>query len=144
MGNTADLINRTKETVSLLSQAITSTTSGTGISQKGFRGVMHTLNIGDSADTLSGSVYFTVKLEESDALASGYTAVVTADCIGQTLTAGVFETINAPAEDSKITSVQYIGSKEFSRLTITITGTHTNGTPMGIVAYAAGSSHIPI
>ena len=144
MGNMSDIINRTEDNVELLPVVMTATQTGTGIDKQGFDGTCHIIAIGNSGDTLSGSVYFTLKLEESDALASGYTAVVTADVIGQTLTAGVFDTIDAPAEDSKNVLVQYVGSKRYSRVVVTITGTHTNGTPIGIVALNVGSRHIPI
>ena len=142
MGNMSDIINRTEDNVELLPVVMTATKTGTGIDKQGFDGTCHIIAIGDSGDTLSGSVYFTLKLEDSDD-DSTYAAAVTADVIGQTLTAGVFDTIDAPAEDSKNVLIQYVGKARYSRVVVTITGTHTNGTPIGIVALNVGPRHIP-
>lgn len=144
MGNTSDIVNRTEDNVELLPVVMTTTQTGTGIDKQGFKGTCHIIAIGDSGDTLSGTVYFTLALEESND-DSTYNACVTADCIGQTLavTTAIFDTIDAPAEDSKNVLVQYVGQKRYSRIVVTITGTHTNGTPIGIVALNTGPVHIP-
>lgn len=145
MGNKMDLVNRTKDSAPLIAQVLTSTTSTTGTSKKGFRGTAHVINVGNSGDTLAVGLKWDIKIEESDALASGYANCVDADVIfGSALTAGVFDTIDAPAEDSKSLLIQYIGSKEFSRITFTATGTHSNGTPISVTALNVNSSHIPI
>ena len=133
MGNMSDIINRTEDNVELLPVVMTATKTGTGIDKQGFDGTCHIIAIGDSGDTLSGSVYFTLKLEDSDD-DSTYAAAVTAD---------VFDTIDAPAEDSKNVLIQYVGKARYSRVVVTITGTHTNGTPIGIVALNVGPRHIP-
>lgn len=143
MSNKSDLINRTADVVGLIPVVMTATKTGAGADKRGFRGTLHVISIGDSGDTLSGSVYFTVKIEDSDD-DSTYAAAVTADVIGQTLTAGVMDTIDAPTEDSKNILVQYVGASRYSRIVLTITGTHTSGTPVSIMALNTGSSHLPI
>jgi len=143
MGNMSDIINRTEDNVELLPVVMTATKTGTGIDKQGFDGTCHIIALGASGDTISGSVYYTLKLEDSDD-DSTYASAVTADVIGQTLTAGVFATIDAPADDEQNYLVQYVGAARYSRIVMTITGTHTNGTPVSIVALNVGSRHIPI
>ena len=96
-----------------------------------------TLNVlvGESGDTLSGSVYWDFILETSPDN-SVWTAVTDTNVvIGQTVDgSGIFATIVAPAEDDVVLSVGYIGLEQYVRVNIDATGTHTNGTPMGALA----------
>lgn len=97
----------------------TSTTTGTGI---------------DLANVIENTVFFlpgaitdgthTPKLQESDALGSGYTDVAAADQVG-TLAAIAANTIQ---------QVSYIGSKRYLRGVVTVTGSPATGGYYG--AYA--------
>lgn len=96
-----------------------------------------TLNVlvGESGDTLSGTVYFDYILETSEDN-STWAAVTDNDVvIGQTVdSSGIFATIDAAAEDDVVLSVGYIGYARYVRVNIDATGTHTNGTPMAALA----------
>lgn len=91
--------------------------------------------VGESGDTLSGSVYFDFILETSPDN-SAWTAVTNDDVvIGQTVDSnGIFATIDAAAEDDVVLTIGYIGLEQYFRVNIDATGTHTNGTPMGAVS----------
>ena len=130
-------------TVSLLDPVnITADQVSTGADRQGFEGLDLTAFIGLSADTLSGSVFIELKLEESDTLGSGYTAVTDQNHVllpaGETIAAlGLFATINDPAEDNISKTIGYRGRKRFARINIDLTGTHTNGTPVAVSATKA-------
>jgi hypothetical protein len=102
---------------------------GTGTDLAGYAGALIEYNFGISGDTLSGSVKVQATLEESDALASGYTAVDAADYVG------TLPLIDDAAEDPAVHLVAYLGSKRYIRAAIDFTGTHTNGMPIAITIY---------
>lgn len=104
------------------------------IDLQGYEGCLVIVNVGASGDTLSGTVYWSLELEESDD-DSTYTDVAAADMIGDNAGgSGQFALIDDPAEDDTVYSVGYIGSKRYLRVILNATGTHTNGTPIGAVA----------
>ncbi len=111
--------------------------TGVGVDLQGYEAATVAAHIGVSGDTLSGSVYLTPGLEESDALASGYAAVAAADLLG------AFTVIDAAAEDEVVQVVGYRGSKRFIRLLITFTGTHTVGTPISGVVVLGKPRYAP-
>lgn len=133
-----DLHNNITLTQSIVPIVGNNTTEGTGVGvdTKGFEAAEMVFHFGDSGDTLSGSVYVTPTLEESDTLGSGYTTVAAADMLG-TLTV-----IDAPAEDQVVQAVGYTGNKRYIRALMTFTGTHTNGIPVSAVAVLHRDRHI--
>lgn len=106
----------------------TATVTGTTIDLLGAEAALVMIHFGNSGDTLSGSVYWTPKLQESPD-DSTWNDVAAGDLINTELAV-----IDAPAEDSTIQSVGYKGEDRYIRAVITATGTHTNGTPIGITA----------
>lgn len=86
--------------------------------------------IGASGDTLSGSIYWTLKLTECDTESGSYTDVNAVDMHGGIGTV----VIDAPSEDETVVKLGYKGSKRYVKAVATKTGTHTNGTIIGIVA----------
>ena len=128
-----DLLNNLALIQALDPDTITSDTNCTGIDRAGFESVTHIVNVGESGDTLSSSVYWDFVLQESDD-DSTYTDVTdNDDVVGATVAAGgIFATIDAAAEDDTVLSIGYVGSKRYSRIQIDATGTHTNGTPMAV------------
>lgn len=113
--------------------------TGVGIDLANYDGAALLACIGDSGDTLSGSVYMTVGFQESDVLGSGYADIAAADLLG-----GVNNiVIDAPAEDQVIVARSYIGAKRYVRVLITFTGTHTNGTPIAGIVIKGLPRHAP-
>jgi hypothetical protein len=112
-----------------------------GVDTKGFDSVVLAALFGDSGDTLSGSVYFEVKLEHSDdndtftaVTESNYVLLPEGGIAAAPAAGGVIATIDAPAEDQVVVAVGYVGPKRYVRLFIDTTGTHTNGTPITTLA----------
>lgn len=118
--------------------ATTSKTSTT-IDLQGYDSANVLFAVGQSGDTLSGSLYWTLKLTHSD-VDSGYTDVELADLNNATATV----VIDASSEDETVCGFGYKGNKRYLRAVATATGTHTNGTPMGIVALRGTPSYSPV
>lgn len=125
-----DLYNAVRAVKSILSIVGNNTTEGTGASAdlQGFNGAKVVFNIGTSLDTLSGSVYITLKVQESDD-DSAWNDVADGDLLGGANAI----VIDAAAEDDVIHERGYRGIKRYIRALIEFTGTHTNGFPIGAV-----------
>ena len=97
------------------------------IDKKGFESVTYVIATGSIGDA---NATFTVLLEESDAAAMGdATAVADADMIGtEVLASFQFD------DDNECRKLGYIGSKRYTRLTITPSG--NSGTPSGALLSA--------
>lgn len=90
---------------------------------------------GATGDTLSASVSFECKLTESNDLAGTYTDVDSTDIDStQATVVNNFGLIDANSEDSETYGLGYKGSKRYVKVVATVTGTHSNGIPFGIVA----------
>lgn len=117
------------------------TTEGTGVyaDLQNFEGAIMLAHIGQSGDTLSGSVYMTVSFQESDVSGSGYADIAAADLKGGAN--GIV--IDAAAEDEVVIARAYVGAKRYVRVLITFTGTHTNGTPIAATVIKCFPRHAP-
>lgn len=122
----------------------TAAASGAGVDTQGYESVAFIANVGESGDTLSGSVSIDLLVQESDD-DSTYTDVAEADLDGGLSggAAGAFALIDAAAEDDTAYTVGYIGGKRYVRSRIELTGTHTNGTPIGIVSVKSNPKYGP-
>jgi len=115
-----------------------------GLDTRGFGYVELIANCGISGDTLSGSVKYDIKLEESDTDVDGdFVAITSADRVVTGLcparvTApdanGIIATVDAAAEDPAHFRIGVIPSKRYVRLWLDTTGTHTNGFPATVYA----------
>lgn len=104
----------------------------TGVDSSDALSVTHIVNVGVSADTLSGTLYHTFKLQESDDN-STYTDASADDVIvrnGNTVLTVNAVVIDAAAEDPVAISFGYIGHKQYSRVRDALTGNHATGTPL--------------
>ncbi len=115
------------------------TRTSTAIDRQGFDAVEVLFAIGLSGDTLSGSVYWTLKLQESDN-DSSYTDVAAADLHNAAATV----VINSAALDETVYSFGYLGNKRYLKAVATPTGTHTNGTPIGMIALRGTPAYRPV
>lgn len=144
-------IKVTQTLVGILS-ASTTDINCTGVDGKGYASVIHQVILGDSADTLSGSVMVELELEESDD-DSSYT-----DCANTALenpttggaghvtgtNTGTFAVVDAPSEDSLAFAVRYTGTKRYSRVVVNKTGTHTTGIEAYAQAFRARPTVLPV
>lgn len=115
----------------------TGTVTSSAIDTKGYESATVIFDIGNSGDTLSGTVYWTLSLTECATSGGSYTAVAAADIVG-----GVASVvIDAPSEDSLAVKFGYKGNLPFIKGVATATGTHSNGTPIGIIS-VLGNPHV--
>lgn len=120
---------------------ITSSTTktSTAIDLQGHNSAEVVFAIGQSGDTLSGSVLWTLKVQHSDD-DSAYTDTTTADLSNSAATV----VIDSSTEDRTAYSFGYVGNKRYLKGVATPTGTHTNGTPIGILALRDNSAYKPV
>lgn len=82
---------------------------------------------GIEGSSLSGSNYWTWKMEHADdngtGVAGSYANVAAADVQGVTPASGIVLTIDADAETPQITKIGYVGGKRFVKITPAETGT---------------------
>ena len=113
--------------------------AGVGVDRRSFGDVLLIAQQGISGDTLSGSVYWTIKFQECDDNAT-WTNIADAD-----LENGVnLWIINAAAEDPTTIIRGYKGTKRYVRIYWDATGTHTNGTPVAGIVLLGGPNYIPV
>jgi hypothetical protein len=140
----ADLGAKIKTVTSILPIVGNNTTEGTGVGVdlKGYDSAVVLIHVGDSGDTLSGSVYITPTLEDSPDN-SVWTAIPAS---GYRVDVGDLNVIDAPAEDSKVIQVTLLaglGRQRYVRPLLTFTGTHTNGTPISAVVIKGNPRVLP-
>lgn len=145
-----DLHSNVKAVEALRAATRTADVNGADVNLAGYEACEFVASIGQSGDTLSGSVYATIEMEEADDNGSGsagsYTDVAAADIIGGNgaTTNGEAVRIDATTEDRQVYRFGYIGQKKFVRVVYNVTGTHTNGTPVAICAVLGKPRHAPV
>ncbi len=108
--------------------------SANSLAREDASGLGFILNVGESGDTLSGSVLWTITVQESSDNSS-FSAAAAADVdlyldgVEQSANSIV---IDAAADDDVIIHALYKGHEEYVALNIAATGTHTNGTPFSV------------
>lgn len=139
-----DLLNNSAESQILDPVVITADADSASVDLAGYGGVTFYALVGESGDTLSGSVKIELEVEESDD-DSTFTDVANAD-LSNSVTGtnvGTFAVIDAAAEDDAVYAVSYRGNSRYVRAVVNVTGTHTNGTPVGVLAIRTGAQHRP-
>jgi len=119
----------------LIASVRTADVNSTGIDLKEHDGVLFIVSLGNSADTLSGSVYIELEVETSDdnsAWVDAADADLSASVTGTNT--GTFAKIDAPGEDSTVFTVAYLGRERYARVVVNVTGTHSTGTPVAVCA----------
>jgi len=99
---------------------------------QGFLGAMVIVPVGASGDTLSSTVLFNFKLSHSDDNSTFTDVTSNNDVTGGKLTGSSWLKLDAPGDASKVYGIGYIGGKRYLKCTVVKTGTHSNGTIMGI------------
>jgi hypothetical protein len=134
------------KTVQTLDPAVTTAARvGAPVDRRGFESVEHIVLFGASGDALSGSLKTDVKLEASED-GSNWVAVIDADDIngGPISTAGIFATVNSLSVDQMAYRIGYVGNARYSRVSLVLTGTHTNGTPVSAIAILGAANVKPV
>ena len=141
-----DLSNNIRPAVSLAVAVRTAAANGTGVDLQGYESATALVDVGAEGDTLSSSVFFEVSLEHSDD-DSTYTDVAQADIIDGTIASGgIFLKLDGtaggdPDSAGGIFRVGYVGGKRYLRAVLAKTGTHSNGTPLGVMIVKGHARH---
>jgi len=108
------------------------TVSSSAVDTQGIRGCQFLVYYGNSADTLGANVKLEAKLQSSATEGGTYADVADADVHGSTTNA--FALADAPTEDSELYALCYNGTTRWVKILLTLTGAHTNGTPLCMFA----------
>ena len=142
-----DIISNLKVTAGLAAQVVTADQS-VEVDLLGFGSLMFAVNVGAAGDTLSGAVKFDLVLqhaEDDEGSAGSYEAVPQADCQDQVIDEdGVIVTIDADGEAGQLYKVGYVGSRRFVKLTLDVTGSHSNGTPFSVDVIRGNAALLPV
>jgi hypothetical protein len=117
----------------------TVTRTSAAIDLQGFNSTNVVFSIGQSGDTLSGSVYWTLKLQHSDD-DSVYNDVTLADLNNTSLTV----VVDSSSKDRTAYGFGYQGSKRYLKAVATPTGTHSVGTPIGMLSLRGTAAYMPV
>ena len=79
--------------------------------------------------------YYSRPADAADADVQGYVSGTNDGC---------FAVIDAAAEDDAAYACTYRGSARYVRPVINVSGTHNNGTPIGIIAIRHGAETLPV
>lgn len=140
-----DFENNLKHDLVVVPAVITADANGASVDMAEYRHLAFYALVGNSGDTLSGSVYIELEVEDSaddSSFADCADALVTNTVTGTTT--GTFLVANLPAEDQIIAMCEYKGSARYVRPVINVTGSHTNGTPIAIMAVRTGLRNLPV
>tara|TARA_R110000824_G_scaffold97450_2_gene232934 strand:- start:1464 stop:1925 length:462 start_codon:yes stop_codon:yes gene_type:complete len=133
---TYDLANSLSVT-QLLDPATTTATVTSATLDRNFTigAAMLILTMGESGDTLSGSVYWSLSIQDSSDDSSWSNVTSSARVSFAAVdSSGIYATIDAAAEDDAAFPIGYTGPERYVRIVATKTGTHSNGTPIGVLA----------
>lgn len=134
-----DLYHNVAISQPLIPVVATADQTSSAIDMQGFNSLVVIFDVGNSGDTLSGSVFWTLKLQHSDD-----NSVYTDVAVGDLLNGATTVVIDAPAEDSLAVPFGYGGTKRYVKAVATKTGTHTNGTPLGVLALRGHAARKPV
>lgn len=138
-----DLHNNVDVVEALETIVVNNDTEGKGatVDLQGYNACEMVVAVGQSGDTLSGSLKADLKLQHSDTTTDGdFTDCAAADLLGE-ISGATFATIDAAGEDGAVYRCGYVGSKRYVRVIVDTTGTWTNGTPIGAVALLGRERH---
>ena len=141
-----DLSNNINPAVSLAAAVRTAAANGTGVDLQGYESATVLVDVGAEGDTLSGSVYFEVSLEESDDNSTFTDCAQVAIIDGTIASGGIFLKLDGtdngnPDSTGGIFRVGYVGGKRYIRVVLAKTGTHSNGTPIGAMVVRGHAIH---
>lgn len=144
MSKMKDIINEQVAAKNAVAAIPTVDVSGATVDLLGYQTCLFTAYVGTSLDTLSGSLYIELEVEESDNN-SDWSDVDDSDLSDYVAGTndGCWAFIDAAAEDDVVVQTQYKGSKRYCRAVINVTGTHTNGTPITVISQKFGADVAP-
>jgi hypothetical protein len=144
MPNRSSLYSNLSATSLLVPAVRNSDTNSSGMDLRDSESAALLFHVGASADTLSGTNKIELEVQESDDN-STFTAVANLDMNVYTsatnVGTGVVVISNATASQSYIFG--YKGNKRYIRGVLNFSGTHSTGTPIGIIGLRGGNHYLP-
>lgn len=132
---------RNVKTTQVFNPATSSVTrTSSNVDTQGFSSATLVIAMGASGDTLSGSVYWTLRIDHSDDN-TNFTPTAAADLLNDPVVTYV---VDSSAKDKMAYSFGYKGTKRYIRAVATPTGTHTNGTPIGMLVLLGDPAYSPV
>ena len=111
--------------MSITAQDLAADTNGAAVDLQGCDSALVLFEVGNGSSTLSTTNYMRLDVQESDDGSSGWTNVPREHLYPQPANNGIIDTINAPAEDTKVVKVAYLGNKRYIQARVDETGTVT-------------------
>jgi hypothetical protein len=142
MARIRDFENNISATQVLDPAVITTDTNCASVDTKDYESVAFYAMVGESGDTLGIGLLITLKIEVSDDN-STFAAPASGDITNEG-TRGVFAVIDGADDDDAVYMTEYRGPKRYVRPVVDVTGTHTNGTPIAILAMRSGKNVNPV
>lgn len=137
--------NNLKHDLVVETQTATADIDGDSVDMAEYKHLAFYACIGESGDTLSGTVYIELEVEDSaddSTFADCTDAKVTNSVTGNNT--GTFAKIDAAAEDQTIYMCEYKGAERYVRPVVNVSGTHSSGTPVAVMAVRSGHRALPI
>lgn len=134
-----DLFHNVLVTQHLNPAVSTTTKTSTTIDLKGYNSANVVFSIGQAGDTLSGSLFWTLKLQHSDD-DSTYVDTALTDLNNTVLN----YVLNTTTLDKAAYGFGYQGGKRYLKAVATPTGTHAVGTPIGVVSLRGEAAYAPV
>lgn len=134
-----------QDNVALANAVKTADGNGSTIDMKGFHSCLFTAIIGAAGDTLSTTVRIELEMEESDD-GSTWTDCADADVEGYVdgTNDGCWAYLDASGEAATVYQAAYKGAKRYVRCVLNLAGTHSTGTPIGVIAHLGHAVGNPV
>ena len=134
-----DIYHNVKVSQVLSPVVSTTTKTSSAIDLKGFNSAAVAFAVGATGDTLSGSIYWTLKIQHSDDNVT-YTDVGVEDLHNAAATA----VVNSNSLDEVAYSFGYKGAKRYLKGVAIPTGSHSTGTPLAVIALLGDAGYNPV
>lgn len=145
MPNRSSLYSNLSHTSLLVPAVRNSDTNSSSMDLRDSESAALLFHIGASADTLSGTNKIELEVQESDDN-STFTPVANADmnlyAAATNVGTGAVVISNATASQSYLFG--YKGSKRYIRGVLNFSGTHSTGTPIGVIGLRGGNHYLPM
>ena len=141
-----DLANNTAPVLSYKPTTTTAAANGTGVDLQGYSSATLFCYTGGEGDTLSGSVYFEITIQHSTDNSTWSDCSQTDITNGTIASGGIWLKFDGtaggnPDSTGMIAQVGYVGGNRYIRGQIEKTGTHSNGTIIGLGVIKGNAIH---
>lgn len=143
-----DLKNKLNVVPALNPATVKTSVNGPTIDTFDYEAVVIAIDLGPTGDTLSGAANFEFDLQVSNdgttwtPATDAFTLYALGTANGAQNT-GAMALVNASSANPQVVTAGYIGNERYLRVSVVVTGTMANGTPMSAVAILGCGRHKP-